>query len=99
MIYEAHRPEFGTWTQRETGAVHGKMHHEQNFALGELNAAATMPFQPYGQLVPSVVPGRLSMLRRRAGRRHRGDHAVELAERPRDARRRAGARARQRGRS
>ncbi len=64
VIYEAHRPEFGTWTQRETGAVHGKMHHEQNFAAGELNAAATMPFQPYGQLVPSVVPGRLSMLRR-----------------------------------
>ena len=63
-IYEAHRPEFGTWTQRETGAVHGKMHHEQNFAAGEINAAATMPFQPYGQLVPSVVPGRLSMLRR-----------------------------------
>jgi benzaldehyde dehydrogenase (NAD) len=63
-IYEAHRPEFGTWTQRETGAVHGKMHHEQNFAAGELNAAATMPFQPYGQLVPSVVAGRLSMLRR-----------------------------------
>src|SRR5689334_12692652 len=63
-IYAAHRPEFGTWTQRETGAVHGKMHHEANFAAGELNAAATIPFQPYGQLVPSVVPGRLSMLRR-----------------------------------
>src|SRR5262249_32353410 len=63
-IYEAHRPEVGTWTQRETGAVHSKMHHEQNFAAGELHAAATMPFQPYGQLVPSVVPGRLSMLRR-----------------------------------
>ena len=63
-IYETHRPEFGTWTQRETGAVHSKMHHEQNFTAGELHAAATMPFQPYGQLVPSVVPGRLSMLRR-----------------------------------
>jgi benzaldehyde dehydrogenase (NAD) len=63
-IYETHRAEFGSWTQRETGAVHGKMHHEQNFAVGELHAAATMPFQPYGQLVPSVVPGRLSMLRR-----------------------------------
>ena len=56
-IYEAHRPEFGTWTQRETGAVHSKMFHEANFAAGEINAAATMPFQPYGQLVPSVVPG------------------------------------------
>src|SRR4051812_1520684 len=63
-IYEQHRAEFGTWTQRETGAVHGKMHHEQNFAVGELHAAGTMPFQAYGQLVPSVVPGRLSMLRR-----------------------------------
>jgi benzaldehyde dehydrogenase (NAD) len=63
-IYEAHRPEFGRWTQRETGAIHGKMHHEQNFTVGELHAAATMPFQAYGQLVPSVVPGRLSMLRR-----------------------------------
>src|SRR3954452_11564584 len=64
VIYEQHRAEFGSWTQRETGAVHGKMHHEQNFAVGELQAAGTMPFQAYGQLVPSVVPGRLSMLRR-----------------------------------
>lgn len=63
-IYEAHRPEFGTWTQRETGAVHSKMHHEQNFTVGELHAAATLPYQPYGSLVPTVVRGRLSMLRR-----------------------------------
>ena len=63
-IYEAHRPEFGTWTQRETGAIHGKMHHEQNFAVHELHNAATLPSQPYGQLVPSVVAGRLSMTRR-----------------------------------
>jgi benzaldehyde dehydrogenase (NAD) len=63
-IYEAHRSEFGTWTQRETGAVHSKMHHEQNFTIGELHAAATIPYQPYGSLVPTVVRGRLSMLRR-----------------------------------
>jgi benzaldehyde dehydrogenase (NAD) len=63
-IYEAHREELGTWTQRETGAVHGKMHHEQNFAIQELLNAATMPSQPYGSLVPSVAPGRLSMVRR-----------------------------------
>lgn len=63
-IYEAHRPEFGTWTQRETGAVHGKMHHEQNFTVQEILNAATLPFQPYGELVPSVVAGRLSMVRR-----------------------------------
>jgi benzaldehyde dehydrogenase (NAD) len=63
-IYEAHRAELGTWTQRETGAVHGKMHHEQNFTIGELQAAAAMPFQPTASWVPTVVPGRLSMVRR-----------------------------------
>jgi benzaldehyde dehydrogenase (NAD) len=63
-IYEAHRPEFGSWTQRETGAVHGKMHHEQNFTVQEILNASTMPSQPYGSLVPSVQPGRLSMVRR-----------------------------------
>jgi benzaldehyde dehydrogenase (NAD) len=63
-IYEAHRDELGTWTQRETGAIHDKMHHEQNFTIAELLNAATMPSQPYGSLVPSVVAGRLSMVRR-----------------------------------
>jgi benzaldehyde dehydrogenase (NAD) len=63
-IYEAHRDEFGSWTQRETGAVHGKMHHEQNFTIEELNNAATMPYQAYGSLVPSVQTARLSMVRR-----------------------------------
>jgi benzaldehyde dehydrogenase (NAD) len=63
-IYEAHRPEFGTWTQRETGAHRNKMHHEQNFALSELLAAAAMPWQPYGSLVPTVQQERLSMVRR-----------------------------------
>jgi benzaldehyde dehydrogenase (NAD) len=64
QIYEAHRDELGTWTQRETGAAHNKMHHEQNFAIAELHAAATLPWQPYGSLVPTVSKGRLSMVRR-----------------------------------
>lgn len=63
-IYEEHRPEFGTWTQRETGAHHNKVHHEQNFTVGELLAASAMPWQPYGSLVPSVQQDRLSMVRR-----------------------------------
>ena len=63
-IYEQHRAELGTWTQRETGAHHNKMHHEQNFTVAELLAAAAMPWQPYGSLVPTVQPERLSMIRR-----------------------------------
>ncbi len=63
-IYEANRAEFGTWTMRETGASHSKMHHESNFAYGEILSAATLPWQPYGSLVPTVVPARLSMVRR-----------------------------------
>ena len=63
-IYEAHRPEFGTWTQRETGAHRNKMHHEQNFTLQELLNASTMPSQPLGSLLPSAQGGRLSMVRR-----------------------------------
>lgn len=63
-IYDAHHEEFGTWTQRETGASHGKMHHESNFAYHEILNAATLPSQPYGSLMPSAVKGRLSMVRR-----------------------------------
>jgi benzaldehyde dehydrogenase (NAD) len=63
-IYEAHREEFGTWTMRETGAVHSKMHHEQNFTYQEILNAATLPSQPYGSLMPTAQKGRLSMVRR-----------------------------------
>ena len=54
----------GPGRMRETGASHSKMHHESNFAYGEILAAATLPWQPYGSLVPTVVKGRLSMVRR-----------------------------------
>ena len=63
-IYEANRDEFGTWTQRETGASHSKMHHESTFAYQEILNAATLPSQPYGSLMPSAIKGRLSMVRR-----------------------------------
>ena len=63
-IYEAHRAEFGTWTQRETGAHRNKMHHEQSFTAQELLNASTLPSRPQGSLLPSAQPGRLSMARR-----------------------------------
>ena len=56
-IYEANRAEFGVWTMRETGASHSKMHHESNFAYGEIQAAATLPWQPYGSARPDGRPG------------------------------------------
>ena len=46
-IYEAHRAEFGTWTQRETGAHRNKMHHEQDFTVQELLNASTLPSGRY----------------------------------------------------
>ena len=98
-IYEAHRPEFGSWTQRETGAVHGKMHHEQNFAVGELHAAATMPFAAVRPARAERRPGAALDAPPGPGRRHRRDHAVELPERAGHARRRAGPRPGQRRRS
>ncbi|MEO8509841.1 MAG: aldehyde dehydrogenase family protein [Chloroflexota bacterium] len=63
-IYEAHRPEFGTWTQRETGAHYNKMYHEANFTAQELLAAASMPSQPLGSVLPSAQQERLSIVRR-----------------------------------
>jgi benzaldehyde dehydrogenase (NAD) len=63
-IYEAHRDEFGEWTQRETGASHSKMHHESTFAYHEILNAATLPSRAYGSLMPTAVKGRLSMVRR-----------------------------------
>ncbi|MEA2606531.1 MAG: benzaldehyde dehydrogenase [Chloroflexota bacterium] len=63
-IYEANRDEFGTWTQRETGASQSKMLHESTFAYHEILNAATLPSQPYGSHRPSAVKGRRSMVRR-----------------------------------
>jgi len=63
-IYEEHREEFGSWTQRETGAIHSKMHHEQNFTHQEILNAATLPSRSYGSLMPTAQKGRLSMARR-----------------------------------
>ena len=64
-------------------------------ASTRLSAAATMPWQPYGSLVPDRSAGAAVHDPPRAGRRRRRDHAVELAERAGHARRRAGPGARQ----
>ena len=81
-IYEAHRAEFGTWTQRETGASHSKMHHESNFAYGEILGRGDAAVAAL-RLARADRPSRAAVDDPpRAGRGRRRDHAVELAERP-----------------
>ena len=63
-IYEANRDEFGTWTQRETGASTARCTTSRTSRTSEILNAATLPSQPYGSLMPSAVKGRLSMVRR-----------------------------------
>ena len=97
-IYEQHRAEFGTWTMRETGASHSKMHHEQNFTRGRDprrgdDAVAAVRLARADRVTGPAVDGPPG-----ASRRRRRDHPVELAERAGHARRRAGTRAGQRRR-
>ncbi len=63
-LFEQHAKEFAVWTMRETGAVRHKTQDEQHFTHNEILNAATMPAQPYGSLMPSAHPARLSMVRR-----------------------------------
>ena len=94
-IYDENRAEFGKWTMRETGASHSKMHHESNFAYGEILAAATLPVAALWLARAHRRQGSPLDDPAHPGRGRRGDHALELAERPRHAGRRSGARARQ----
>lgn len=63
-LIEAHADELAVWNVRETGAVRGKADNEVYNTLNEVLNAATMPAHPYGSLVPSAQPARLSMVRR-----------------------------------
>lgn len=63
-LIEAHADELAIWDVRETGAVRGKADNEVYNTLNEVLNAATMPAHPYGSLVPSAQPARLSMVRR-----------------------------------
>ncbi len=98
-IYEAHRDEFGTWTQRETGAVHSKMHHEQDFTVpgGPQRGDHAVAAVRLARCRPAQQ-GRLSMVRRVPVGVVGAITPVELADRARHAGRRAGPRARQRRR-
>ena len=61
----------------------GKAQVETHVAAQECYEAAALPSHPYGELLPSAQP-RLSLARRRAGRRRRRDLAVQLPADPLD---------------
>lgn len=58
------RPELKRLMMRETGALASKADHEIDKTLDELRAAANLPDQPYGELLPHDDPAVLSLARR-----------------------------------
>jgi len=55
-LCEAHADEIGDWIVRETGAVPGKGAFETHLITTEAYESATLPSQPYGQLLRSEDP-------------------------------------------
>jgi benzaldehyde dehydrogenase (NAD) len=55
--------EISDWIVRESGSIAGKAGFELHIAANECYEAATLPSQPYGELLPSAAP-RLSFARR-----------------------------------
>jgi len=63
-LIEEHEDEISEWLVRESGSIRPKVGVEVHGTRNELLEAAAMTSRPYGNLIPSVVPGRLSMARR-----------------------------------
>ncbi|KPI19105.1 Benzaldehyde dehydrogenase (NAD(+)) [Actinobacteria bacterium OK074] len=63
LALEEHTAEVVEWLVREGGAIRPKAQHEVGSVLDELWAAAALPTQPYGELLPDT-PGRHSVARR-----------------------------------
>ena len=96
-LLESRAAQFATLCAAETGATVGWGHFNIHLAAGMLREAAAMTTQIAGEVVPSDVPGNLSMALRRPGRRGARHRAVERADHPRRARGRDAARLRQHG--
>jgi benzaldehyde dehydrogenase (NAD) len=62
-VLDAHRDEVEQWLVREGGKVPAAAAFEIGLVVGELNEAAALPSQPYGELIPSGEP-RLSWAQR-----------------------------------
>ena len=64
QLIDEHHDELRDWIVRETGAVPGKGAFELHVATNELLEAGAMLSDPYGQMLPTGTPGRLSYIRR-----------------------------------
>jgi len=62
-IFERDKDEIAQFIARETGALLSKGRHEVNHAIGVLHAAASMPLQPQGHVLPQIS-GKFNFARR-----------------------------------
>ncbi len=58
------RDEVARWVSREAGKVASATALELQLAIDELWEASALPSQPWGQLLPTTQPGRISLARR-----------------------------------
>jgi benzaldehyde dehydrogenase (NAD) len=63
-ILEAEAEHVIEWLVRETGEIRPRATHEVRISVGEVREAVAMTSQPYGELLPSGDPGRLSIAQR-----------------------------------
>lgn len=63
-LFVQHRDEITGWLIREAGKAKSAATLDFDLALTELQAASALPAQPWGALLPTTQPGRISTARR-----------------------------------
>jgi benzaldehyde dehydrogenase (NAD) len=63
-LFEQHRDEITGWLTREAGKAAPAAKLDLDLALTELQEAIALPSQPWGTLLPTTQPGRISTARR-----------------------------------
>jgi benzaldehyde dehydrogenase (NAD) len=63
-LFEEHRDEIALWLTREAGKARAATRLDLDLALDEIREATALPSAPWGQLLPTTQPGRVSIARR-----------------------------------
>lgn len=63
-LLEENRAEVAGWVTREAGKAAAATALEVDISVDELREAAALPSRPWGQLLPTTQPGRVSLARR-----------------------------------